>query len=67
MNLTIYFLLSITYVLPEIVFDKCFTWAPASPISSVLWNLPGGTSTAPIDIDVNGNSSMIPFLFGTSK
>ena len=44
----------------------CLTWAPTSPISSILANLPTSASTTPIEIDVNGNCSIIPFLFATS-
>ena len=43
----------------------CFTCAPTSPISNILENLPFSTITTPIDIDVNANCSIIPFLFAT--
>ena len=62
-----FFLLSITYVLPGVIFAKCFTCAATSPISSALWNLPASTTTALTEIVAIGYCSIIPFLLGTSK
>ena len=63
----IFFLLSITYVLPGVIFAKCFTCAADSPISSTFLNLPLSTTTTAIEILVNGNCSITHFLFGISK
>ena len=47
-------------------FAMCFTCAPTSPISNMFANLFFPATTTPIDIDVNVNFSIIPFLFATS-
>ena len=62
-----FFLRLIAYALPICVFAKCFTCAPTSPISNELTYSSGSAATTPIESDVSGNLSIIPFLFATSK
>ena len=44
----------------------CFTCAPTSPISRMLPNLPTSATTTPMDKEVSGNCSIIPFRLATS-